>query len=335
MLKVYPGKSFYNVLQPELQGYWKFLGRVDLGNTWFFHAPVPPGTTAENFDFKAYVQQAVGAEFALEFRHIGFWDLRFALADRYQSGKLFIAGDAAHSHPPYGGYGVNSGLEDARNLGWKLAAVLQGWGGSHLLDSYGAERRPVFDSTMRDFIAHSIETDRAFLEAFDPARDRAAFEAAWQGRAQGAVGEVHAFEPHYEGSPLVWQESPGEHPCSAKGSHRFEARAGHHLAPAKLASGLNVYEMLGNQFTLLAVDASEQAVQVFEQAAAAQGMALTVVRTATGAEADRYQARWVLVRPDQFVAWHSREASVTGETASELLRMAAGFSSTHEVPPSP
>jgi 2-polyprenyl-6-methoxyphenol hydroxylase-like FAD-dependent oxidoreductase len=334
LLKVYPGKSFYNVLQPELQGYWKFLGRVDLGNTWFFHAPVPPGTTAENFDFKAYVQQAVGAEFALEFRHIGFWDLRFALADRYQSGKLFIAGDAAHSHPPYGGYGVNSGLEDARNLGWKLAAVLQGWGGSHLLDSYGAERRPVFDSTMRDFIAKSIDNDRAFLEAFDPARDKSAFEAAWQGRAQGAVGEVHAFEPHYEGSPLVWQESPGEHPCSAKGSHRFEARAGHHLAPAKLASGLNVYEMLGNQFTLLAVDASEQAVQVFEQAAAAQGMALTVVRTATGAEADRYQARWVLVRPDQFVAWHSREASVTAETASELLRMAAGFSSAHEVPSS-
>ena len=335
LLKVYPGKSFYNVLQPELQGYWKFLGRVDLGNTWFFHAPVPPGTTAENFDFKAYVQQAVGAEFALEFRHVGFWDLRFALADRYSSGRLFVAGDAAHSHPPYGGYGVNSGLEDARNLGWKLAAVLQGWGGSHLLDSYSAERRPVFDSTIRDFIAKSIETDRAFLVAFDPGRDRGAFEAAWQDRAQGAVGEVHAFEPHYEGSALVWQESPGDRPCSAKGSHRFEARAGHHLAPAKLSSGLNVYEVLGNQFTLLAVDASDQAVQVFEQAAAAQGMALTVVRTATDAEADRYQARWVLVRPDQFVAWHSREASVTAQTANELLRMAAGFSNVHEVPPSP
>ena len=333
LLKCYPGKSFYNVLQPELQGYWKFLGRVDLGNTWFFHAPVPAGTTAENFDFKSYVHQAVGAEFALAFQHIGFWDLRFALADQYQSGRLFIAGDAAHSHPPYGGYGVNSGLEDARNLGWKLAAVLQGWGGSGLLASYGAERRPVFASTMHDFIAKSIEDDRAFLEEFDPARNPSAFEAAWQSRAKGAVGEVHAFEPHYEGSPLVWQEDTGEHACSAKGSHRFEARAGHHLAPATLASGRNVYELLGQQFTLLAIDATEPAVQVFEQAAAAQGIALTVVRTASGAEADRYQARWVLIRPDQFVAWRGQAPGVSAQAASLLLRQAAGFASADQQPP--
>ncbi len=130
LLERYPGKSYYNVLQPELQGYWKFFGRVDLGNTW----PVPPGTTKDNFDFAAYLHEAVGAPFDVEFEHIGFWDLRFMLADSYRKGRVFVAGDAAHSHPPYGGYGVNSGLEDARNLGWKLAAVLQGWGGERLLD---------------------------------------------------------------------------------------------------------------------------------------------------------------------------------------------------------
>ena len=128
LLARYPGKSYYNVLQPELEGYWKFFGRVDLGSTWFFHAPVPAGTTKDNFDFRAYVQEAVGAEFDIEFEHIGFWDLRFAMADRYRAGRIFVAGDAAHSHPPYGGYGVNTGFEDARNLGWKLAATLQGWG---------------------------------------------------------------------------------------------------------------------------------------------------------------------------------------------------------------
>ena len=243
LLERYPGKSYYNVLQPELKGYWKFLGRVDLGSTWFFHAPVPPGTTKDNFDFAAYLHEAVGAEFEVEFEHIGFWDLRFMLADSYRKGRVFIAGDAAHSHPPYGGYGVNSGLEDARNLGWKLAAVLQGWGGERLLDSYDAERRPVFASTINDFIAQSIETDKEFLDAYDPARDRAAFEAAWQARAQGAVGEVHAFEPHYEGSAMVWG-SEGR-TTSAKGSHQFTARPGHHLAPATLPSGRNVFEELG------------------------------------------------------------------------------------------
>ena len=100
LLKRYPGKSYYNVLQPELNGYWKFFGRVDLGTTWFFHAPVPPGTTRDNFDFASYLHEAVGATFDVEFEHIGFWDLRFAIADSYRAGRIFIAGDAAHSHPP-------------------------------------------------------------------------------------------------------------------------------------------------------------------------------------------------------------------------------------------
>ena len=235
LLERYPDKAFYSVLHPELQGYWKFFGRVDLGTRWFFHAPVPPGTTKDNFDFRRYLHDAVGAEFDVEFEHIGFWDLRFALSDAYRAGRIFIAGDAAHSHPPYGGYGVNSGLEDARNLGWKLAATLQGWGGVRLLDSYEAERRPVFDSTIRDFIAKSIENDRAFLAEFDPQRDRPAFEDAWQKRAAGAPDEVHAFEPNYEGSPVVC-EPPGStgRGGSALGSHQYEARAGHHLVRVRL-----------------------------------------------------------------------------------------------------
>jgi len=323
-LACYPGKSFYNVLQPELKGYWKFFGRIDLGNTWFFHAPVPPGTTADNFDFKSYLHQAVGAEFEIELQHIGFWDLRFALANAYRAGRVFIAGDAAHSHPPYGGYGVNSGLEDARNLGWKLAAVLQGWGGAGLLDSYDAERRPVFASTISDFIAKSIETDSDFLDQFDPLRDQAAFEAAWQQRSQGTVGEVHSFEPHYEGSPVVWSGRDASLSCSAKGSHQFEARAGHHIAPITLSSGRNVFEVLGDAFTLLAFDAAPNDVQAFRHAATREGIRLTVVEEKVSAESARYQAKWILVRPDQFIAWTSQDATVSLDQAQHLLRLANG-----------
>jgi hypothetical protein len=324
LLKRYPGKSYYNVLQPALQGYWKFFGRVDLGNTWFFHAPVPPGTTADNFDFRACLHEAVGAGFDVEFEHIGFWDLRFALADAYRAGRIFIAGDAAHSHPPYGGYGVNSGLEDARNLGWKLAAVLQGWGDQALLESYDAERRPVFKSTIDDFIARSIENDREFLEAFSPQRDPVAFDQAWQARAQGAVGEVHAFEPNYEGSPVVWRAGSEPAACSAKGSHRFEARAGHHLAPATLGSGGNVFEALGAGFTLLAFGAPADAVQAFRDAATELSMALTVVEAPAVGEAARYAASLVLVRPDQFVAWSSREPQIALDQAGQILKLARG-----------
>lgn len=322
LLERYPGKSYYNVLQPGLKGYWKFFGRVDLGSTWFFHAPVPPGTTKDNFDFAAYLQEAVGAQFDVEFEHIGFWDLRFMLADSYRQGRVFVAGDAAHSHPPYGGYGVNSGLEDARNLGWKLAAALQGWGGERLLDSYDAERRPVFASTMRDFIARSIDADREFLDAHDPGRDLAAFEAAWQARAQGAVGEVHAFEPHYEGSGVVWG-SEGR-TSSAKGSHRFDARPGHHLAPAVLPSGRNVFEDLGPGFSLLAFGARAEAVQAFRDAAAEKSLPLSVVEAEGTGEHVRYGAKMVLVRPDQFVAWTSDEAGISADQARDVLALIAG-----------
>jgi 2-polyprenyl-6-methoxyphenol hydroxylase-like FAD-dependent oxidoreductase len=320
LLSRYPGKSFFCVLHPELHGYWKFFGRVDLGNTWFFHAPVPMGTTADNFDFTQLLHESAGAPFAAEIEHIGFWNLRFALADRYREGRIFIAGDAAHSHPPYGGYGVNTGFEDARNLGWKLAAVLQGWGGPALLDSYDAERRPVFASTRDDYIAKSIENDRDFLQGQDPNQDLRAFEQAWQERSLGAVGEVHAFEPHYEGSPLNWPQPKKNAVCSAKGSHEFKARAGHHLAPALLSSGRDLYEELGTGYTMLAVGTSEVHRQLMQQLADSAGFPLKIIHQECGHECDRYAAAWTLIRPDQFVVWTAAHPSIEAQQMTSLIQ---------------
>jgi 4-hydroxyisophthalate hydroxylase len=102
-LKRFPDRSTYLVLRPEFKGYWQFFGCIDVGEGWFFHAPVPAGATRENYDFLSLLHQAAGFRFACEFDHVGFWDLRIAVADEYQVGRVFIAGDAAHSHPPYGG----------------------------------------------------------------------------------------------------------------------------------------------------------------------------------------------------------------------------------------
>jgi 2-polyprenyl-6-methoxyphenol hydroxylase-like FAD-dependent oxidoreductase len=321
LLQRYPGKSFYSVLHPELEGYWKFFGRVDLGSTWFFHAPVPPGTTRDNFDFQGLVHAAAGAEFDIEFEHVGFWELRFAVADTYRQGRIFIAGDAAHGHPPYGGYGINTGFEDARNLGWKLTAALQGWAGEGLLDAYDAERRPVFQSTARDFIEKAIAADRAFLAAFDPERDREAFEHEWGLRKSGARSEVNAFEPNYEGSPIVC--GPPDARCSAVGSHAFAARAGHHLAPQPLSSGRNVYEELGDGFTLLALDGDDTLCRAFEAVAEAMHLPLKIIRDSRTGGRERYEAAHILIRPDQFVAWARNDGAVD---ASAVLRKAIGGS---------
>jgi len=317
LLDRFPGKSFYNVLHPDLEGYWKFFGRVDLGTTWFFHAPVPADTTRHNFDFRRLLHEAAGAEFDVEFEHIGFWDLRFTLADSYRAGRVFIAGDAAHSHPPYGGYGINSGFEDAVNLAWKLAATLQGWAPPGLLDSYDAERRPVFASTARDFIEASIFRDRDFLRQHDPARDRADFEAAWQARQSGARAEVNAFEPNYEGSPVVFGPAGGV--SSAIGSHAYAARAGHHLAPQPLSSGKNVFEELGHGFTLIDL-ADGSAAAAFEHAATRLGVPLKMIRDIASSGREKYEAGLILVRPDQFVAYAGDHA----DNAPEILMRAIG-----------
>lgn len=319
LLQRFPGKSFFNVLHPELDGYWRFFGRVDLGTTWFFHAPVPPGTTRDSMDFARLLHAAAGAEFDVAFDHIGFWDLRFAIADSYGQSRIFIAGDAAHSHPPYGGYGVNMGFEDAVNLGWKLAASLQGWAGPRLLDSYTAERRPVFVSTARDFIEKSIEVDRDFLRRFDPARDRAGFERAWSERQNGAASEVGSFEPHYEGSPIVWGP-PGASP-GAVGSHAYAARPGHHLAPLLVQPGRNAHDALGRGFSLLTSPGDAAVAERFRAAAERRRIPLTIIPCTEDLARTRYGAEYVLVRPDQFVAWAADR--LHGE-AEEVLARAVG-----------
>jgi 2-polyprenyl-6-methoxyphenol hydroxylase-like FAD-dependent oxidoreductase len=297
-LKRFPERSTYRVMHPDLKGYWKFFGRVDVGEGFFFHAPVPAEAQRQDFDFRKLLFDAAGFEFAAEIDHAGFWELRNAVAETYRNGRVFIAGDAAHSHPPYGGFGLNNGLEDAVNLSWKLAARLAGWGGEALLASYSLERAPIFRDVAEDFIAARIRNDAAFLERYSPSRDRAAFEAAWQARETDVGSRLKVYEPNYEGSPVVFGPQGGR--SSAHGIHSLTARAGHHLPPQVLSNGRNAFEQLGRGFTVLAFDAGAD---VFERTAKARGIPLKVVGDSSAAAREGYGAALILVRPDQYVAW--------------------------------
>lgn len=306
-LKRFPLRSVYRVMHPDLGGYWQFFGRIDVGETFFFHAPIPRDTEREGFDFKRLLWQVAGFEFACDLDHVGFWDLRNAVAETYRAGRLFIAGDAAHSHPPYGGFGLNNGLEDAVNLGWKLEAVLQGWGGGDLLDSYSSERQPVFCDVAEDFIAARIAKDAAFLARYNPQHDRTEFEVAWAARESESGNRAQSYEPNYEGSPIVF--GPPNGVSSAHGKHSTEARAGHHLTPRRLTSGRDVFEELGQAFTLLAFDASARDVKSIEQAAKSLAIPLKVTEDSYRDGREAYGHRLILVRPDQFIAWAGDAAS--------------------------
>jgi len=318
-LKRFPDRGTYNVLHPDYKGYWQFFGRIDVGEGFFFHAPVPANTTKDNYDFHALLHRAAGFPFAAEFDYVGFWDLRVAVAENYQVDRILIAGDAAHSHPPYGGFGLNNGLEDVRNLGWKLAAVLEGWGSDALLRSYGDERRPIFKETGEDFIAARIKADAVWLDRYHPERDRAEFERAWAERGARSGDNVTGYEPHYEGSPVIAGPPGGK--SSAHGVHAYTARAGHHLAPAPLSAGGDVFEALGAGFTLLAFDADDAAVRSFEAAAAARRVPLRTLRDTLAGDRGRYERRLVVVRPDQYVAWAGDQLP---EAAALIAQITAG-----------
>jgi 4-hydroxyisophthalate hydroxylase len=315
-LKRFPEGTTYRVLKPELKGYWQFFGRIDVGEGFFFHAPVPRDTNPDNYNFHALVQEAAGFTFAVEFDHVGFWDLRVMVASQYRQGREFIAGDAAHQHPPYGGFGLNTGLEDTANLGWKLAACLQGWGGEALLDSYNEERRPIFVETGEAMIAGGIDRDRAFLERYRPEKNKAEFEQAWDDLAKRANGP-QSFEPHYEGSSVVMGPPGGV--CSIHGVYTHAAQAGHHLSPRSLSNGRNVFEELGSGFTLLAFDADPGA-SAIERAAQSLNVPLKIVRDRYEDECAQYGEHLVLVRPDQYVAWAGNEPA----DAAMMLRKVTG-----------
>jgi 4-hydroxyisophthalate hydroxylase len=315
-LERFPSRTTYRVLHPELPGYWRFFGRVDAAQRWFFHAPVPADATAEGVNVRAVVEQAAGFAVSCEFDYVGLWDLRVDIADTYQHGRAFIAGDAAHCHPPYGAHGLNSGLEDAVNLAWKLAAVLRGWAPPRLLETYTVERRPIIVETTQAII-DGIEADRAFLLRYSPQRDRGAFERAWAGRTAGETPPA-SYEPHYEGSPIVC--GPAGSACSVRGQHSFEARAGHHLSPTLLSSGRNVFEELGRDYTLIALTRDRAPVVAFQETAGAMRMPLQVIIDTPDDGRSAYGHRYILVRPDQHVGWASDQPPA--DTAETLRRVA-------------
>ncbi len=317
-LKRFPPAYIYRVVHGDLKGYWRFFGRIDEHEGWFFHAPVG-GMERSEEGVRALLREAAGFEFACGFDHIGYWDLRVSIADRFREGRVFIAGDAAHSHPPYGGYGLNTGFEDAVNLGWKLAAVLQGWGGEALLDSYSGERQAVAADTAREFIDSRIAADRELFDRIHPEGDADEFAEGWDAYARAGNAHLNSYAPHYEGSTVI--EGPPGAATGASGALTEKARPGHYLPPWRLTSGRNVFEELGRGFTVVALNAGNDAVARFERAAARRSVPFTAVRDPSPDGPGRYGARLVLVRPDAYVAWIGDAAP---EDADPILAKATG-----------
>ena len=129
------------------------LGPLSDDGLWYFiatkiDAEVPAA------DLCDLIRRATGLDIDVEILSVDPWIARRLIADRYSAGRAFLVGDACHLHPPFGGYGMNTGIGDAVDLGWKLAATIAGWGGAALLASYEVERRPIHEWAMSEALAN-------------------------------------------------------------------------------------------------------------------------------------------------------------------------------------
>jgi hypothetical protein len=285
------------------------MGPMDRDDRWYFSF-TPKHSDDDPVEM---LRKATGLPLEPEVLSSGDWAAHELIASRYSDRRVFLVGDACHLHPPYGGYGMNLGIGDAVDLGWKMAAVLQGWGGEHLLGSYEAERRPVHLRFIQEaMINYATASERLASEELERAGDegdtlRAAAGlriAAIKQREFRTLGVVLGY--HYTDSPIIVADGsspPPEHYSDYSPSAHPGCRAPH----AWLDSGESLYDHFGPGYTLLVTEGDPRHVDAFVKAAGDIGMPLTVVALQTAGLRELYGASLALIRPDQHVAWRGNE----------------------------
>ncbi|HVB05739.1 MAG TPA: FAD-dependent monooxygenase [Acidimicrobiales bacterium] len=312
----------YWVLNPRVAG---VLGPLDGGDLWWV---IATGEGVLDDDPRELINELVGSEVDAEIVSTDPWAARLALASSYGSRRAFLAGDAAHLNPPWGGHGFNTGVGDAVNLGWKLAAVLQGWGGAELLASYEAERRPVAAETIALAEANmrvlAVDLADPRLELEGHVGDAARTAAARQIEAAKAI-EFHSLGLvlgySYAGSPIVATEGSRRR-APDPGHYRPSGEPGGRLPHRWLAPGCSLYDRLGSGFTLVLVDSAASA-GPWSEAAARRGLPLAVLHV-EGDSAAELGAEALLVRPDQHIAWRGAVREPEPGALLDLARGAPG-----------
>lgn len=253
------------------------------------------------------------------------WRPTALLADRYRAGRVLLAGDAAHTMIPTGGYGMNTGVGDAVNLGWKLAAILQGWGGPGLLDSYEPERRKAGAQSQKACIENAM-VHLTYRSMLDP--DRYA-EDSEEGRAHRDEISRHLAnddenlslgverDVRYDDSPVVVGDG-GAAPPWHRRSFAPTTRAGHHAPNVVLAEGDSLFDRFGPAYTLVDAGGEAGAAETIAGEAARMGLPVEVLVLTDPQLARIYDDHLVLVRPDLHIAWSGSSMSDPGETLARI-----------------
>lgn len=296
---------------------------------WTLQALAPPDTEPDEV-----LRRFVGADFDYEILVANPWTPHMLLAETYRAGRVFIAGDAAHQVVPTGGYGMNTGIGDAVDLGWKLSATLRGWGGEALLESYDVERRAVAQRNRAAAQMHlevKVQINRAILDAeaeggldgLENAGRRKVLGAriAELGNAENECwGIEHGYS--YAFSDVIWNEA-GDSGQTEILECTPSAAPGRRLPSLYLGDGRPLYSLLGPEFTLIAIGGTD--VGAFEASAKELGIPTIILALEDEIALEILGARLLLIRPDHHVAWRGDQA---GDWRAIMSRAVGAESST-------
>jgi 2-polyprenyl-6-methoxyphenol hydroxylase-like FAD-dependent oxidoreductase len=305
------GKAFrYVFVGPE--GSRSFISAVNGKDLWRLQHVGTDRLALEQTDVDALVRRCMGGDVPYTIEDKVLWVRKRTVADRFSDSRVFLAGDSAHAHPPNGGLGMNTGIQDAFDLGWKLAAVLQGWGGPILLDTYDYERRPAStratEASLKSYRRVRIDLNHPELNEPTAAGERLRQELGQQ-LVEANERTWHPTGVHlgyvYDPSPIIIPDG-GSRPVDDEFEYEASSFPGARAPHAWLADAQSVLDLFGNGFTLLKfADISTDAI---EQAARLRKVPLGV-HNIENAEATRlYDKPLVLVRPDGHVAWRGERA---------------------------
>jgi 2-polyprenyl-6-methoxyphenol hydroxylase-like FAD-dependent oxidoreductase len=321
---------------PRAWQYWTLnheqralLISVDGQGRFVINVQLQDGQLPEASDVGRRIANAIGANIPFELISTTVWTAGFALvAEKMRLNRVLLAGDSAHLFTPTGGLGYNTGIEDAANLAWKLEAEIKGFAGSALLDSYETERRPA--------ALRNTEFARQFADSIGhvPLPKELNDDTPMGRAARAAVGQHLSFHAHkefvipgvqlgthYEGSPIISTEA-GLPPPDNANLYLPSGRPGHRAPHVWLDDGSSLFDHFGAGFTLLRLGASAR--QSPGDSNAITGRVNYKSCTVNSMEArDLYGADYVLVRPDQHIAWRGNE---TGDAFRQALSHVVGAS---------
>ena len=298
-------------------------------DVWTLHARFPGSSAEDEVNPSELIERFVGQSFPHDVLVANAWAPHLVVADRYSEGRVLLAGDAVHQYIPTGGYGMNTGIADAFDLAWKLAATLHGFGGPELLAAYEAERRPIGlrnceaserHNNVRVAIARLYEPEITSIDATgEAARARASAGIIALGNAENESRGIE-YGYAYTDSPIVCSEhaSPPTDPIK----YVPTTVPGVRLPSVFLSDGTALFDRLGEWFTLLSFD--DAPVEAMRIAAERRQVPLHILRIDEPELAPIYEAPAVLIRPDEHVAWRGTMPRDARE-ANAIISRALGW----------